>query len=67
MTDQCPNCKEFDTVFHDSVKGESWCRSCGTRVAVNMFASEIDFVDNKAAGKFIHNNILRGKPFALRN
>jgi transcription initiation factor TFIIIB Brf1 subunit/transcription initiation factor TFIIB len=61
MAEQCPNCKDYDCIDHDSIKGESWCRSCGTRTGQNMFTSEVDFVDNKAAGKFIHNNILRGK------
>jgi hypothetical protein len=28
---------------------------------VNMFISELDFMNNKAVGKFVHNGILRGK------
>lgn len=27
---------------------------------MNMFISELDFMNNKAVGKFIHNGILRG-------
>ena len=50
MVEKCPRCGDIDNIEHDKLKGESWCRNCAARVSTNMFAQEIDFVNNKAAG-----------------
>jgi len=58
---QCPLCKDNGYIVDDSLKGVSYCQTCGMEVDTNQFVSDIDFVDNKAAGTFIHGGIYRGK------
>lgn len=60
----CNNCKDDVEIEHDSVKGISWCSTCGRQLDINMFISELDFMNNKATGKFVHNGMLRGKPIS---
>lgn len=61
MAKTCPNCGETDNIEVDAVKGESWCLTCASLIEKNALVQELDFENNKAVGKFVHNGMLRGK------
>jgi hypothetical protein len=48
-----PSCLAEGSFAHDERTGAKICTRCGHQADVEQFDNKIDFVDNKAAGKFI--------------
>jgi transcription initiation factor TFIIIB Brf1 subunit/transcription initiation factor TFIIB len=63
MKTECKKCHAKQD--QDSSKAEQYCFSCGAILSTNKYVQEVDFMNSKVVGKFVHQGMLRGKPYYL--
>ena len=56
----CKKCQE-DVLTEQDTQGVIWCKFCGMKLDSNILVTELDFQNQKAVGKFVHDGLLRGK------